>query len=285
MRPSLARVSRISVRPAARPPPPPPPPPPPTGLKRALLVGINYIGTEYELAGCINDVQNVQKLLQQFFPHCKECRTLTDLTAAKPTRAAILAGIDWLTANLKPGDNVMFHYSGHGGTVRDRNGDEVSGLDSCIYPLNNGALETIIDDEIRARLAERIPAGCKCFVVLDCCYSGTAVDLRCLWQAPSATSLTYTENQRYAKTAGTVVFLSGSRDTETAADTVNAEGRPCGAMTMALERTWRAYGPAIKFKYLLWDIRKFLRDNGYSQIPQLSTGAVYDINSVFDLRV
>lgn len=201
----------------------------------------------------------------------------------KPTRANILASIDWLVAGLRAGENVILHFAGHGGRVRDTNGDEVTGLDSCIYPVNGGKLETIIDDELRTLLAARIPAGSKCFVVLDCCHSGSAVDLRCTWQAASATSLTYTEDQRYAKTPGTVVFLSGSHDTQVAADTVDKEGRPCGALTMALLQTWRSYGRAIKFKYLLWDVRKFLRDNGYQQVPQLSTGAVYDTNAVFDL--
>ena len=246
-------------------------------------MGINYVGTQYALAGCINDAVNMQNQVRTFFPQCKDTRLITDFTTTKPTRDSILAAIDWLVSGLQPGQHVLFHFAGHGGRVRDINGDEVTGLDSCIYPVNGGRLETIIDDELRARLAMRIPAGSKCFVILDSCYSGTAVDLRCMWQAPTATSLTYTENQRYAKTSGTVVFLSGSQDTQTAADTVDKEGRPCGALTNALLQTWRTYGPAIKFKYLLWDVRKFLRDNGYQQIPQLSTGAVYDINTVFDL--
>lgn len=253
------------------------------GLKRAVVIGINYVGTQYRLDGCINDAINMQAQLKTFFPTCTDYRLITDSTPMKPTRANILASIDWLVAGLKPGENVMFHYSGHGGTVRDTNGDEVTGLDSCIYPVNGRQIEMIVDDELRARLAAKIPAGSKCFVVLDCCYSGTAVDLRCLWAAPSATTLTYTENQKYAKTNGTVVFMSGCQDTQVAADTVDKQGKPCGALTMALLSTWKTYGPAIKFKYILWDVRKFLRDNGYTQIPQLSTGAAYDINTVFDL--
>lgn len=216
---------------------------------------------------------------------CKDYRLITDETQEKPTKAAIMAAIDWLVAGLLPGQNVLFHYSGHGGLVRDVNGDEVSGLDSCIYPIKDGALEMITDDELRAYLAMRIPAGCKCFVALDSCHSGTAVDLRCDWQAVSRDTITYKENPAYPKTAGNVLFLSGSRDSETSADTVDMTGRPSGAMTMALLETWKKYGVAIKTKYLLWDVRQFLRDNGYSQIPQLSTGTFIDINTVFDLGV
>lgn len=258
-------------------------PPVTPGLKRALLVGINYVGTSYELYGCINDATNMMAQLQGYFPMCTDYRLITDETPVKPTKANIMAAIDWLVTGLRPGENVMFHFSGHGGRVRDTNGDEVTGLDSCIYPVNGGRLETIIDDELRAALAVRIPAGSKCLVVLDCCHSGTAVDLRCQWQAISAEKLVFSENKRYPKTAGSVLFLSGSRDTQTAADTVGKDDRPCGAMTMALLETWKAYGAGIKLKYLLWDVRKFLVDYGYSQVPELTTGAFMDMNGVFDL--
>ena len=259
-------------------------PPPTLGcLKRALLVGINYIGTPYELAGCINDAKNMKMQLQTYFPACSEYRLLTDETEMKPTRANVLEALSWLTAGLKPGENVVFHYSGHGGQVRDTSGDEVAGLDSCIYPCNGSTIETILDDEIRTLLALKIPAGCKCLVILDSCHSGTAVDLRYTWQAPIMGTLSYTEDQRYIKTPGTVLFISGCRDDQTAADTVGKDDRPCGALTMALLETWKTYGAAIKLKYLLWDIRTFLRNNGYSQIPQLETGNFLNMNGVFDL--
>lgn len=241
--------------------------------------------TPYELAGCINDVKNMQTHLQNFYPMCRDYRLITDETETKPTKANIMSAIDWLVGGLQPGQNVYFHYSGHGGLVRDTNGDEVTGLDSCLYPVRDGTLEVITDDEVRAAIAMRIPAGCKCFVVLDCCHSGTAVDLRCDWQAIARDTISYKENPAYAKTAGNVLFLSGCRDDQVAADTVDKASRPCGAMTMALIATWKTYGAAIKTKYLLWDVRQFLRDNGYPQIPQLSTGAFVDINAVFDLGV
>jgi len=274
----FVRGRRLVGRPAA-----PPPPPPAPKLAKALLIGINYVGTPYELAGCINDVISIQAQLQKFFPGATEYRQITDNTPTKPTKASIMASLDWLVAGLKPGQNIMFHFSGHGGLVRDANGDEVSGFDSCLYPINGGALETITDDELRSALAARVPAGSKCFVVLDCCHSGSAVDLRCQWQAPTATGLMYGENAKYAKTAGNVLFLSGCMDAQVAADTADTWGRPCGAMTMALLATWAKYGKAIKLKHLLWDVRQFLRLRGYRQIPQLSTGTWVDMNGVFDL--
>jgi len=264
--------------------PAPAPAPTPVGrFARALLVGINYVGTPYALYGCINDALNVEKQLRSFFPGSAEYRVLTDNTPAKPTRANILAGLDWLVSGLKAGENVFFHFSGHGGQVRDTNGDEVTGLDSCIFPCNDGRMEMITDDELRSALALRLPAGSKCFVVLDACHSGTGVDLRYRWTTPTQTSLAYSEDTKYEKTAGDIVFLSACMDTEYAMDTVDISERPAGALTWALLDTWRSYGRAIKTKHLLWDVRAFLKKNGYSQIPQLSAGRYTDLQGVFDL--
>lgn len=46
-----------------------------------------------------------------------------------PTLANLKAGISWLAAGAKPGDQLMMHYSGHGGQVVDTNGDETDGYD------------------------------------------------------------------------------------------------------------------------------------------------------------
>jgi hypothetical protein len=43
--------------------------PSPYGLKKALIVGINYIQTPYELAGCVSDALNMKKQVSDFFPH------------------------------------------------------------------------------------------------------------------------------------------------------------------------------------------------------------------------
>jgi hypothetical protein len=255
-----------------------------SGLKRALFVGINYVGTPYELSGCINDAINMSNHVRRFFPMCKEHRILTD-TGIKPTRQAILDGLAWLIEGLKAGEHVLFHFSGHGGLVRDTNGDEVSGLDGCIYGVNNAVLELITDDDLRSRFANKIPNGSKCFVILDACHSGTAVDLRCSWQVPSTLTLYYEENPVYEKTAGQVVLISGCRDNQTSADTVNSNGIPCGALTWALLETWKQYGTAIKLKYILWDIHVFLGQRGYTQKPQLTLGHYLDINTVFDMSV
>ena len=257
------------------------------GLNRMLLVGINYVDDKANaLEGCHNDVRNMEKIMAKFYPRCSKKKILmdsADVGVQAPSRANILAGLDWLTKGLKAGENVYFHFSGHGGQIPDYNGDEESGKDSCIYPISNGKIETISDDELKTYLVNKVPQGCKCFVVLDCCHSGTGLDLRYTIQAPSYGRLVVSQNEKYPKTRGSVIFLSGCRDDQTSADTVDAKNLPSGALTNALLETWNTYGINIKFKHLLWDIREVLRKGNYTQIPQLSCSTSIDLSNVFNL--
>ena len=261
--------------------------PPVNGIKRSLLVGINYLEDERNrLFGCINDILNIEKKLRETHPECIEFCRLSDDQAdlsKKPTRKNILEGIQWLTTGLQKGESVFFHYSGHGGLTVDRSGDETSGYDSCIYPINKKTIEVITDDELREILVNKIPADSKCFAVLDCCHSGSALDLRYVYNAPAYGRLTVSQNDKYPKTNGSVVMLSGCNDTQTSADTVDAKNVPSGALTNALLNVWSTYGMEIKFKYMLWDIRRVLQSGGYDQIPQLSCSSNININDSFKL--
>ena len=90
--------------------------------KKALLVGINYLGKSTQLYGCINDVQSVQAhLVSKGFT----CQCITDQTALKPTRVNILNAFTRLLTDAVAGDTLVFQYSGHGSFIRDKNRDEV----------------------------------------------------------------------------------------------------------------------------------------------------------------
>ena len=44
-----------------------------------------------------------------------------------PTRKNILSAFRWLRDGAKAGDSLILHYSGHGGSVKDMDGDEEDG--------------------------------------------------------------------------------------------------------------------------------------------------------------
>ena len=46
-----------------------------------------------------------------------------------PTKANIWAAMQWLIKGAQPGDALFFHFSGHGGQVKDISGDEADGMD------------------------------------------------------------------------------------------------------------------------------------------------------------
>ena len=90
--------------------------------KKALLVGINYIGTSNELYGCINDVNSIkERITTKGFTNIN---TLTDLTIQKPTKENILLEFKNLLINSQAGDLLLFLYSGHGSYTLDKNNDE-----------------------------------------------------------------------------------------------------------------------------------------------------------------
>jgi len=95
----------------------------PTGRKLALLVGINtYPSGINALNGCLTDVEMQSELLQYRYGfNAKDILILTDETQQRqPTRQNILTAFEeHLIKQAKPGDVVVFHYSGHGGLVRD----------------------------------------------------------------------------------------------------------------------------------------------------------------------
>ncbi|MGA8753177.1 caspase family protein, partial [Candidatus Deferrimicrobium sp.] len=144
-------------------------------MKKALLVGINrYPDPGNELKGCVNDVRQMADTLKSRygFPGDGSLRILTD---ARATTKAILDGLAWLTAGASPGDSLVFHFSGHGSQVPDRNGDETSDrLDEILCPYDLDWDHPLTDDDLAAACAD-VPPGALLTVILDCCHSGTGL--------------------------------------------------------------------------------------------------------------
>jgi len=154
------------------------------GNKKALFIGINYTGTSAQLKGCINDVKNVSELFCRRFGF-QNCLYLTDEQTdpnKKPTYNNIIEGMKWLVSGAKSGDSLFFHYSGHGGTAKDSDGDEVDGYDETILPLDYQTAGQIVDDVIYDNLVQPLPQGCRLTAIFDSCHSGTVLDLPYTYQ-------------------------------------------------------------------------------------------------------
>ncbi|MBT4504605.1 MAG: DUF4384 domain-containing protein [Gemmatimonadetes bacterium] len=143
--------------------------------KWAMLVGVgDYLhGTRMDLQGPPNDVRMMEEMLLSKYGYDPEhIKKLVDLDA---TKANIVEGMEnFLIAKSKPGDTVLFYFTGHGSRVPDLDGDESDGRDEVLCPTDvqpGVPGNEILDDELKA-LLDRIQAT-DVTVVLDACHSGT----------------------------------------------------------------------------------------------------------------
>ena len=78
-------------------------------------------GTEATLRGCVNDANAIQKMLITHFgfqPNMVQMLIDTDQSGPQPTGAQIKKSLKTLVQASKPGDVLVFHFSGHGTQVR-----------------------------------------------------------------------------------------------------------------------------------------------------------------------
>jgi hypothetical protein len=108
---------------------------------------------------------------------------MDDGAHTEPTYKNILAAYHELVSSAKAGDAIFCHYSGHGGKVRDDDGDEADGYDETLVPVDFNAAGQIRDDDIFSALIGPMPAGVTLTSVMDCCHSGTVLDLPYVFKA------------------------------------------------------------------------------------------------------
>jgi len=147
--------------------------------QRAVLIGINYTGQSGELSGCHNDVRNVARYLTEVQGFRNENVTILmdDGEHKAPTKSAILLAYKRLVRESREGDVVFCHYSGHGGRLPDDNGDEEDGYDETLIPVDFDKKGQIRDDDLLKILVHPMPEGVTMTCLMDCCHSGTVLDL------------------------------------------------------------------------------------------------------------
>ncbi|KAL6076586.1 Metacaspase-1 [Balamuthia mandrillaris] len=154
-----------------------------TGRKKALLIGISYRNTARPLPGCLNDVRNVKDFISKRFGFSTDPSSMVILTDdqtnsdLRPTKRNIIRCMQWLISGASAGDSLFLHFSGHGGQVKDKDGDEDDGYDETILPEDYASAGQIVDDDMHDLLVKPLPPGVRLTVIFDSCHSGTALDL------------------------------------------------------------------------------------------------------------
>eukprot|EP00927_Polykrikos_kofoidii_P071218 TRINITY_DN67518_c0_g1_i1.p1 TRINITY_DN67518_c0_g1~~TRINITY_DN67518_c0_g1_i1.p1 ORF type:complete len:563 (-),score=74.67 TRINITY_DN67518_c0_g1_i1:43-1623(-) len=257
-------------------------PPVMTGRKKALLIGCNYPGSSAELGGCINDVGSWHEILTSVYNFNERDVTVftDDQTdpSKRPTLANIRMGLRWLVAGAVPGDVLFWQFSGHGSQQASKSNNESDGLDEVLCPTDYDSAGMLVDDEIFDLVVRPLESGVKLTIILDCCHSGTAVDLPFTWHDEND----WEEVGGTIYTAGDVQMFSGCEDAQTSAD-VSRHGRRGGAMTMAMTDAIKE-DPGRTYPDLLNRLREILEERGMEQYPRLTSSQKFDPRSkCFDL--
>lgn len=134
----------------------------------ALTIGLDsvdpsgYGGWPGRLSGCENDANAYDAIARN-----KGFQTRR-LRSQGATVSQVVGHILWAAKTLRSGDIFFVAYSGHGGQLPDRNGDETDGYDEtwCLFDRQ------LIDDEL-ALFWQYFSHDVRILLVSDSCHSGT----------------------------------------------------------------------------------------------------------------
>jgi len=261
---------------------------------KALLVGINkYPDPRNELRGCVNDILDMEHFIAETNKvYSKE--NIKKLTDKQATKKGIITNLKWLLEDAEPGDQLLFHYSGHGAQAPTLfTSLEKDGLDEIICPYDfDGTNNTSLRDKEFAQLFATIPKGVHFVWISDSCH---AEDLsRDPFKVEEMDDDKY--NTRYRFFLGTDMLkervneeeekadisigsiapiisplngalLSACQSHELSADAY-INNRFNGAFTHYLIENLNKYSASKNMRSIIGLVNKDLEKNGYDQNPQ-----------------
>jgi len=273
--------------------------------REALLVGINdYYGVN-DLQGCINDVTNVRSVLKTFFGfENTDIRVLTDRRATKQN---ILARFEKMVRNAVSGDYLIFHFSGHGSQIRDREGDELADhMDELICPSDMNWDDGFISDDIFSDILQQLKKGVRMEILLDSCHSGTGTRDMMPYMTSGQSDVNFS-HYRYLKPPADIecrylgdeerlkpaksfstdkeitlnhVLWAGCKDNQTSADAL-IDGNYNGAFSYYFCKHIRDSGGIISRADLYTRVKNSLKFNHFSQVPQLECKTALRTENIF----
>jgi hypothetical protein len=249
-------------------------------MKKALLVGINdYKYPIPKLRGCLNDVHTMWFILTQIFNfHPDNIRVLCDERA---TFDNIHDELIWL---LKDGEELVFHFSGHGSQTRDLNQDESDGLEELIVVYDHSWDKPFVDDHLAAIFKNLKPEQ-NLTVLLDCCHSGSGtrmsniqtvdryleppldIQLRYLGRDLKRNRLGVKQDEKGNVVDMNHVLISGCAENETSADAY-IEFQYRGAFTYAFMKAVQN-NPKRTVNQIHSELSQILKKSNFQQNPQL----------------
>ena len=247
---------------------------------KALLVGINkYPNPSNELRGCINDILDMEYFISEKNKvYAKEnIKTLTDNRA---TKKGILGHLNWLLMGASAGDQLLFHYSGHGAQLPSKgHAFEQDGLDEIICPYDFSdadATQTAITDKEFAKIFATIPKGVHFVWISDSCHSEDLSRKQHITPDTRFRRFNHGPQHGVAPPAASLsaapiplhgALLSGCASNQLSADAY-INNRFNGAFTHYLIKNLSQYGQDASMQDIVKFVNIDLMENDYDQNPQ-----------------
>jgi len=232
--------------------------------KFAITIGVNYDDNDInsdDLYGCINDLNNINEfLLEKCNFTSSQIISLCNTDATKENiEKSISSMINF--SNNNPDAELWFSFSGHG--AQKISFIEKDGKTELICPVDYKTNGYISDNWLNSNLCNKLNDSSKLFVLMDCCHSGSNLDLQ----------YNYVNNK--VNSVGTpltnkanIIKISGCKDSQVSVDYFNSnDSEHQGVLTNAFLTTNHK---SNKFSNRVKNINKYLRSRNFNQIPLLS---------------
>lgn len=254
----------------------------PSPRKLALLVGINQYPQSPALSGCLTDVELQKELLIYRFGFlAADILTLTEEQASREfIEAAVL---DHLGKKAKPGDVVVFHFSGYGtrvklGTLPDKVQNALVPVDENQNPQNDKVANYLLEETLW-QLLRSLPTD-RVTAVLDTSYyemstlQPTGMKIRARPESVEArladAELDFLQQLKTQNTTlSNPVVLSATSDPNQVAREFLLSGLSAGLFTYALTQYLWESTPAATTQVILSHVGSTMSKLGSNQQPAL----------------
>lgn len=193
----------------------------------SLHLGLNsvdpkhYGGWPGTLNACEADAQDMTAIAKS-----KKFSAKTLLTK-QANRDNVLGELARAAKTLKAGDIFFLTYSGHGGQLPDKNGDEVDDHQDETWCLYDGQ---IVDDELNEAYA-KFAKGVRILILSDSCHSGTVAKMAFYRGIPKPISTTADEHPPRYRVMPNEVALKTYRENKAFYDPILKDTKPVDTRT------------------------------------------------------
>ncbi|MBD2563355.1 MULTISPECIES: caspase family protein [Nostoc] len=250
----------------------------PSPRKLALLIGINQYPQIPALSGSMMDVELQRELLiHRFGFQGSDILTLTEEQASREFIEA--AFLDHLGKQAKPGDVVVFHFSGYGSRVKLETSPDT--MHNALVPANvaqNSQDEQIVNyilEETLLLLLRSLPTD-RVTAVLDTSYYAPStvlgLKIRALQESVAklaAEELDFLKQLQTQKLPSTPIVLAATSEPKQPAREGLFSGFSAGLFTYALTQYLWEFTPATTIQVALSHVENSLSKLGSKQQPAL----------------